>query len=92
MAIGNDRCSWHQVGPAEPAASPVVRTALLLRDARRLAERLDALRRSIEADGRPTPWALRSSAAAMDRVVRRLAEQHKAQCRQLRRTARSVSR
>jgi hypothetical protein len=92
MAIGNDRCSWHQVGLAAPAAPPIVRTAVLLRDARRVTERLSALRRSIEADGVPTPLALRSAAAAMDRVVRHLAERHKAQCRQRRRTARLASR
>jgi hypothetical protein len=51
MAIGDDQCSWHQVGPVDPTASPVVRTAVLLRDARRVAALLDALRRLIEGIG-----------------------------------------
>ena len=91
MAIGNDRCSRHQVGPADPAASPLVRTAVLLRDARRVAERLDALRRSTEASGNPRLPALASSAVAVDRMVRRLAQRHTAQVRQLRRAMRSAA-
>jgi DNA-binding transcriptional LysR family regulator len=57
---------------------------VLLRDARRVAERLDELRRSIEADGNGTMRALAPSVAAVDWVIRRLAERHAAQRRQLR--------
>lgn len=91
MAIGNDRCSRHQVGPADPGATAVVCTAVLLRDARRVAAQLDALRRSIEAGGNPTWSALPSSIARVDRLVRRLAERHTAQRRQLRHAMREAT-
>ena len=90
-AIGNDRCSRHQVGSVDVGASPVVRPAVLLRDARRVAARLDALRRSIEADGKPMVRTLPSSVAAVDRLVRRLAERHAAQRRELRRAMRAAA-
>lgn len=88
MAIGNERCSRHQLGPMASGAPPLVRTAVLLRDARRVAERLEALRRSIEAGGGPGVAGLAPSAAAVDRLVRRLAARHAAQLRLFRRAMR----
>lgn len=89
LAVGNGRCSRHQVGTARRRASPLVPSAILVRDATRILDRLRALRRTAEVAQPTAVPPIDEACIAVERLVERLRTRHAAHRRQLRQTLRA---